>query len=107
MEKHTVTQEILLITASSFAQKDLCDKDSENNSIPSRSSEKLEEACWNGLLDELLTNSPQTRKYGKLFIWTIHVSQAFLCVELAQSPEGIEAAFSLDPHMFLKLRNVN
>ena len=108
MEKHTVTQEILLVTASSFAQRDLCGDGSENEvGIPRIPADRLEEACWNGLLDDFLAGAPKDRKHARLFLWKIHVADAFVCVELAQSPGEIEAIHSLDPQLFLSLRNRN
>jgi len=110
MEKNRPTQEILLLTASSFAQGELCDKDSFEDNSSKRLSpvEKLEEACWNGLLDEFLSNRRANGKNGnKVFLWKIHVADAFLCVELAQPPTAIDHYYSLDPYLFLSLKNYN
>ena len=108
MEKNKPTQEILLSTASSFAQGELCDKDLSKDNPGKRLSpvEKLEEACWNGLLNEFLSNKRAIGKNGnQLFLWKIHVADAFLCVELAQSPPALDHYYSLDPYLFLSLKN--
>ena len=109
MEKHTAVQEILLLTASSFAQKDLVDGDSfEDSGKRPGPVEKLEEACWNGLLDDFFRNTPSNSRNGnKLFLWKIHVADAFLCVELAQSPSAPDRFHSLDPYLFLPLKHHN
>lgn len=110
MEKNIATQEILLLTASSFAQRDLCDRDlfEDNSGERLNPEEKLEEACWNGFLDEFLSSSPANRENNsKLFLWKIHVADAFLCVELAQSPSTLDCYYSLDPYLFLTLKNYN
>src|SRR4026208_1038604 len=108
MKKNIPTQEILLLTASSFADGELCGKDLLNDNSGKRLSpaEKLEEACWNGLLDEFLSNKRAIGKNGnQLFLWKIHVADAFLCVELAQVPRALDHYYSLDPYLFLSLKN--
>ena len=47
-------QEILLMTGSNFFQHQLCEKNEQERSSNMSQKEKLEEACWNGMLDELL-----------------------------------------------------
>lgn len=110
MKQHTPKQEILLLTDSSFAQRDLCENDSvEDNAGKGLSPiERLEEACWNGLLDEFINNTPARSNNGnKLFLWKMHVADAFLCVELSRAPSAIDHFHSLDPYLFLSLKNYN
>ena len=107
MKKNIPTQEILLLTAS-FAEGELRDKDLFDDCSGKRLTpvEKLEEACWNGLLDEFLSNKRATGKNGnQLFLWKIHVADAFLCVELAQAPPASDHYYSLDPYLFLSSKN--
>ena len=110
MEKNIPTQEILLLTASSVAQGDLCDLDllKDNSGKRLNPVEKLEEACWNGLLDEFISNSRSNTKHGdQLFLWKIHVTDAFLCVELGQAPSVTDHYYSLDPYSHLEVQNYN
>ena len=108
MKENIPTQEILLSTTSSFAQEELCDTDLLKDNSGKRLSpiEKLEESCWNGLLDEFFINKRAIGKNGdQLFLWKIHVADAFLCVELAQAPPALDRHYSLDPYLFLALKN--
>ena len=57
MKTKTINQEILLMTTTTFACRDWCEKDVQSSKV--LSAEQLEEACWNGLLEELL---PSYRK---------------------------------------------
>ena len=108
MEKHTITQEILLVIKSSFAQRDLCSGDHGINQGKALSpEERLEEACWNGLMDEFIDGAPLNRKNGKLFLWKIHAADKFLCIEMSQFPGELEPFYSLDPHFFLGSKNKN
>lgn len=110
MRQQEAKQEILLVTESSFAKRDLSLNDHFENNHQYRLNpvERLEEACWNGLLNEFLTTAPSNRKNGdKLFLWKIHVAETFLCVELYQSPSVIDETTSVDPYIFLPVKNYN
>jgi len=110
MEKHSSKQEILLLTASSFARRESCVNDfsKDNNRKNLSPVERLEEACWNGLLTDFLEAAPPNRRNGeKLFLWKIHVAKVFLCIELSQTPSSADSIHSLDPYLFLSSRIYN
>jgi hypothetical protein len=72
------------------------------------SGEKLEEACWNGLLPELLRSVPVNNNDNeKMFLWKTHVGDMFLCIELSKTPDPVDGFYSLDPYLFLPLKNYN
>lgn len=67
----TINQEILLMTATTFAQRERYEKDAQGNKALSVT-EQLEEACWNGLLNELLPGMIEKSTSGKnLLRWQI------------------------------------
>lgn len=108
MAKKLTKQEILLLTGSSFARRDFCE--TRPGQMPANLSpvESLEAACWNGLLDQFIDEAPVNKRNGdKLFLWKIHVADAFLCVELSQSPGSIDPYYSLDPYLYLPGWNFN
>ena len=106
MKKHTVTQEILLLTTSSLAQGDLCNREHGNNHGKAvNPEERLEEACWNGMLDEFLEKASPNTKKVKVFLWKIYAADKFLCIEMSESPGELDHFYSLDPHLFLDLKN--
>jgi hypothetical protein len=51
---------------------------------------KLEEACWSGLLDELL---PEIITNKKLSLWEIGDSEFSLQIELSEYPSERKAVF--------------
>jgi hypothetical protein len=62
--------------------------------------EKFEEACWNGLLNEMFSelmpyNSSQ---FEKIFIWGIYAGKSYLLIDLGDAPGTIESLLSIDPH---------
>lgn len=109
MEKINTKQEILLLTTSSFTQSELCEKDiSSANAHTATPGEKLEEACWNGLLTELLRGVlVSSKKDEKIFLWKTHVADMFLCIELSKAPYPVDCFHSLDPYLFLPVKNYN
>lgn len=72
MRPNSFSREILLVTRSSFAQRQFCEKDSPEGTDSLAPAEQLEVACWNGLLSELLpeimTDSPRAEK---IYIWRL------------------------------------
>jgi hypothetical protein len=103
MNTDILQQEILLLTGTTFSQRQLCEKDSRNDNNNLSDSEKLEEACWTGLLDELL---PEIITNKKLPLWQIGDSEFSLQIELSEYP-STEKTFSLNPYYFLRTMNYN
>ena len=100
MKKDTIQQEVLFVTTTTFSQRQLCEKDVSTNHHLSHK-EQLEEACWNGLLDELLPEIMERSTSGKrLFLWHIRHGESLLQLELGESTVSIEKQFSIDPCYF-------
>jgi len=110
MTKVVTTQEILLNTASSFAERELCENDLSGDKAFSllSQSEKLEEACWNGMLEDWLRGTIIMESSDqKLFLWRIQVSHTFLCVQLSPAPSNLAPYYSVNPYLFMSLKNTN
>ena len=110
MEKNRPTQEILLLTASSFAQGDLYDRNlfEDNSGKRPDPVENLQAACWNGLLKEWL---PDTIKAGngdkEQFLWKVTVANSFLSIEFGGAPSPVDYSYLLDPYLSLPSKNIN
>ena len=98
MNTDIIQQEILLLTGTSFSQRQLSEKDAKDDRRNLSESERLEEACWTGLLDELL---PEIITNKKLPIWEIGDSAFSLQIELSEYPSE-EKQFSINPYYFLR-----
>ena len=103
METDILQQEILLLTGTTFSQRQLHENDARDDSNHLTASEKLEEACWTGLLDELL---PEIITNKKLYIWHIGDTEFSLQIELSEYPSG-EKQFSINPYYFLRTIEYN
>jgi hypothetical protein len=102
MNSDILQQEILLLMGTTFSQRQLCERDPKDNSNLSES-ERLEEACWSGLLDELL---PEIITNKKLFLWQIGDTEFSLQIELSEYPSS-EKQFSINPYYFLRTTGYN
>jgi hypothetical protein len=103
MNTDTLQQEILLLTGTTFSQKPLVENDARDSGNPLSVSEQLEQACWTGLLDELL---PELITNKKLHIWQIWNTETSLQIELSQYPSK-EKRFSINPYYFLRTKDYN
>jgi hypothetical protein len=101
MKTQFIQQEILLITGTKFAEREWAEKLAEDKNKLS-ATEKLEDACWNGLLGEMLPEIVQKTVEGKnLFLWNIRQCRSFLEIELSESSPVIERENSIDPYLFV------
>ncbi len=107
MKKNSTQQEILLLTGTNFTSRQWCTKD-DAVSKNLTEEEKLEEACWNGLLPEML---PELCGKGirskKMFVWQIKEAASFLELELGEYPAKKDNYYSIDPYSFLAERSDN
>lgn len=103
MESQVINHEILLFTGSSFCSRKFSKRASDDeNSHDQSSMEKLEKACWDGMLydmlPELVGNSMQR---GNSFIWNTASGVNLLCVNPGSSSITTEKQTSIDPYFFL------
>ena len=105
MKTKNMQQEILLFTTSTHAQRALCEKDASDKKSFSFSHEQLKNACWNGLLYEMIPEIMQKKK--NFFLWQINAGKFFLNIELGEQPVSIDHIFSLDPYLFKEAINNN
>ena len=95
------------MTASTFAHKEWCERDLQNNKRAS-TDEQLEEACWNGLLNELLPGIIVKSSTGKnLLLWQIIQYRSFLEIDLCESSLCTDHVHSMNPYLFLPVMICN
>ena len=103
MKTNFAQQEILLMTGTSFSSRPWCDKENNNDQNNGDPQDRLKEACWNGLLPEIL---PEVCKpmigERKLFLWQVREAFSFIELDLGEEPGEIEKYFSIYPYSFLQ-----
>ena len=109
MKPITTNQEILLLTGTSFSNREFSKTGKHSNRLETSSSrDELERACWAGLLFEMLpelTTHPFTST--KMYIWSIHSAAHFLLIRQGADPNPVEELFSIDPQLFLPAARLN
>lgn len=96
-------QEVLIFTTTSLSQRTLYRKNSSNkNSSPI---EEMEEAFWDGLLNELVPEIMPS--IPKMVIWGVYSGEFYLLIDLADSPGISPPIFTIDPNLLLSLKNMN
>lgn len=105
MKNYTMQQEILLVTNNTFSQNRWCEKNGENDKELSQA-EQLEEACWNGLINELLPEIIERPDINShLYLWQIKRGEGTLQLDLSEYPFEIEGEFSIDINLFMTGRD--
>ena len=108
MAKIYLQVEVLLLTGTNFSAGNWVKKDDDPAGRQPSEIERLQEACWNGLLKtmlpELWINPPNG---GVLYLWEVKEAESFLALELSEVPMPIDPSWSLSPHSFLSCRNYN
>ena len=101
MEQNIIQQEVLLNTDTQFAHRQLSDSDAGNSANLS-AIEKLEKACWDGLVKELIPELDITLNSDKkLWLWQIHETRSFLALDFFEFPGPKQKEASIDPYLFL------
>ena len=101
MERNSTQQEILLMTGSGFFQQQCFERNEQDSNKNLSQEEKMEEACWNGMLPELLPEVYLQDEDHKMFLWQIKECKSFIEIGLGETPDSVEARFSIDPYSFL------
>jgi hypothetical protein len=109
MKSQHLYQEVLIFTTTSLSQRTLYKK---NNSREGNSAiEELEEAFWDGLLNELIPEITPSIRQPKMIISRIHAGNFCLFIDLTDNPGIIEsnneAVLSIDPHLLSSEINMN
>ena len=106
MKQTTVQNEVLVILNSSFAQRNWCKLEDETDKALS-SEQKLEEACVNGLIQDLVPEAFTVKTKNKIFLWQVHVGVSFVQLELGELPAALEKKSSIDPNNFMPFLLLN
>lgn len=103
MANNHTQQEILLITGSRFANRQYSEKDSSENGKNLSQEEKLREACWNGMLKEMLPELFfMMGSDVKLFLWQMREAHHLLALQMAEQPADVDCYASIDPYCFME-----
>lgn len=108
MAKLTTQQEIILIQGTSFANRQYSEKAPPINKNYLTQHEKLKEACWNGMLKNIMPElffmfTPDT----KLYLWQMRECEKLLTLEMSEEPTPLDYYNSIDPYCFMEVQEYN
>ncbi|MDO9376863.1 MAG: hypothetical protein V4725_16085 [Bacteroidota bacterium] len=102
METLNTQQEIILVTGTRFSTTQYNDKDLIDNSKSLSERERLQEACWNGMVQERLPEifypilDPQ-----RIYLWQLKEGVHFFTLEMGEFPKEVDSYYSIDPYTFI------
>ena len=100
-----IHQEVLIATNTILSNGALCIKNSSNQN--KSAIEELEEAFWDGLLNELVPEIMPSTRNIKMVIWGVYAGEFYLLIDMANIPRNPEPRYSIDPNLFSGLINMN
>ena len=99
MKANSTQLEILILTGTTFSANQFSDKNEATGKPGRTEKEMLTEACWNGILGELLPGVIEKSSSGKnLFLWQIRHGASILEIELGEFPQSFVKEYSIDPY---------
>src|SRR5215470_1902436 len=102
MKPQAISREILLLTDTSFARRQLCErKDAKQNESKQSPADELEKACWSGLVFEMLPDIFNNDERKSLFLWKVNQAEQFLHLHLSTTPSSTHYETSIDPYFFM------
>ncbi len=101
MKQQQALHELLIFTGTRFSKKEFSEKDEREN-LNRSAIEKLEKACWSGILFDMLPEilgNPLHRHEN--FIWEVMPAHHYIRVCLGPAPAMPGSKNCLDPYFFL------
>jgi len=104
MKPQIINQEILLFKNTSFAKRELCERDdADGNETKNSSAQQLEKACWSGLFFEMLPGIFTRNNQKNNYVWQVNQAEQFIHIALGSAPGSLNYETSIDPYFFLRL----
>jgi hypothetical protein len=100
--------EVLLPTGTNFLAGNWVSKDDDPPGRALSDMEKLQEACWNGLLETMLPEVwIKPPNDGILYLWDIKEAEACLELMLGEVPLPVDGRSSITPQSFMGFQEYN
>lgn len=107
MENYSTHVEVLLLVSTTFSSRHYCKIEKSVNHDHLTEKEKLEIACWNAFIDEMLPEIFTYDAAATMFLWKIRKASLFLVMDIGELPEDVNKLYSIDPYFFLDFYSAN
>ncbi len=102
MAKNYTQVEVLLMTGTHFLAGNWIPKNDDPANRCLSDMEKLQDACWNGLLETMLPEVwIKPANDGILYLWDIKEGEACLELMLGEVPLPVDPRLSISPQSFM------
>jgi len=106
MENTINLKEILLVMNTSLFSKDWIKRNNGNAEKNFTHKEKLIDACWDGLIPEILPEC-FTDHDQALTLWQVNHGSAFIDLEFCAVVQPKEKVLSINPYEFMEVQGYN
>jgi hypothetical protein len=97
-----IQKEILIVTSSKTSQDHYCNLAPKSGPSGDNVKEGFEEACWNGLPDEMpALMVSRSDGESQLYILELFVGEQTVCAELSEGAFTHDSFHTLNPYVFL------
>jgi len=108
MKPSLPSREILLVTTNSFSARQFCEKEPLDKGGSLSPAERLEAACWNGLLSEIIPEIMHDADMEeKIYLWHVEMRSTYLKLNLGVVNPEFEAEFTIDPNVLIYRKEMN
>jgi len=108
MAKRYTQVEVVLMTGTTFLAGNWIPRDEEPTGRHLSDMEKLQEACWNGLLETMLPEVwVKPANDAILYLWDVQEGEDCLELMLSEVPVPVDPQLSISPHLFLSFQPLN
>ena len=98
MKEFFTAQEILLVTNSGLASKEYIKREGPQPNIPPK--ERLADACWNGMLGEMLPELCMTENNKALRLWELGEGNHLFYLKLGVADIRPDAEYTINPYRY-------
>lgn len=100
-------KEILLVANTAFFSPHLVKINPSKAQQLFTQREKLVDACWNGLANELLPECFNENADKNLSLWETRYTGAFICLHFWDGDQKAERGLALNPYIFMEAQEYN
>ena|ERR1051326_5281274 len=106
MKSQITSQEILLFVNTSFAKKERW-KWTNASKSETNPADRLEKACWSGLIFEMLPGIFNRDNQKNRYVWEVNPASQFIHVASGNAPCSPDHVTSINPYFFHQGKGYN
>lgn len=106
MNTNYTQQEIMVVTGTTFSSQEFAMTTDGIDYNHLSEKERLEVACWNGLLPAMLPEIFEVSE-RRMYLWEIREGASFIELEMGDVYMDVEKQYSINPYLFMSVKNLS